>query len=483
MKIFSKQFFREVAIPNVALLVAVMTIGFYMSVNLAFLAIACVFRVLGAWVHYHTVSKYYRKSVIDQLTGLHNRAFNHAAVIRLLNEEKSFHFLLLDLDRFKTINDTLGHGVGDKLLQDVGKRLSSCLRSDDLISRLGGDEFGIIIRSENFDIQAFCKRIISVIEMPFKVDDYDLNLGASIGVAISGQHGRDVDTLIKNADAAMYFAKREKIGFHVFTPDLEITSFENLIILNELRSALAKKELFTVYQPKINLQTKKVAGVECLCRWNHEKHGLVPTDKFIQIAEQEGMINELLLVVLEKALKDHNAMLNQGIDIPLSINVSAENLADPETVAAIITMIDWHGVNPERLIFEVTETAIVKNLENTIKSLVLLNTFGIKLSVDDFGTGYSSYFYLKHLPIDELKIDKTFIDDAIDTVQDYMIVNSIITLAQNSKCVSVAEGVETKEQVDFLESLNCNLAQGYYFSRGLEINDFIDFCKNSEYKV
>ena len=465
------------------LLLAVMSIGMYMSVNLAFLAIAFIFRLLEAWVHYRTVSKYYRKSVIDQLTGLHNRAFNYTTMNKLVDARKDFHFLLLDLDRFKTINDTLGHGVGDKLLQAVGKRLSSCLRSDDIISRLGGDEFGIIIRSEKFDVQAFCERVIGVIEKPFKVDEYELNLGVSIGVAISGEHGSDVDTIIKNADAAMYHAKREKTGFHIFTSELEATGFENLIILNDLRSAITRKELFNVYQPKIDLRTKKVAGVECLCRWNHEKHGLIPTDKFIKMAEQEGMINDLLLVVLENAFRDHIILFEKGIDIPMSINISAENLADSETVAKIITMIDWFEVNPEKLIFEVTETAIVKNLENTIKSLILLNSFGIKLSVDDFGTGYSSYFYLKHLPIGELKIDKTFIDDALDTVQDYMIVNSIITLAQNAKCTSVGEGVETKEQAELLETLQCNFAQGYYFSKGVEISAFIDFCKNSEYKV
>lgn len=483
MKILSKQFLKEVAIPNVTLLVVVMSLGLYMSVNVAFLAIAFIFRLVGAWIHYRTVSKYYRKSVIDQLTGLHNRSFNYTTMNKLVSEQKDFHFLLLDLDRFKTINDTLGHGVGDKLLQAVGKRLSSCLRNEDIISRLGGDEFGIIIRSDKFDVQAFCERLISVIEKPFSVDDYDLNLGASIGVAISGQHGSDVDTIIKNADAAMYHAKREKTGYHIFTAELEVIGFENLIILNELRSAITRKELYNVYQPKIDLRTRKVAGVECLCRWDHEKHGLIPTDKFIKMAEQEGMINDLLFVVLENAFRDQLILLENGIDIPFSINISAENLADSETVAKIITMIEWFGINPEKLIFEVTETAIVKNLENTIKSLILLNSFGIKLSVDDFGTGYSSYFYLKHLPIGELKIDKTFIDDALDTVQDYMIVNSIITLAQNAKCTSVAEGVETKEQAELLENLHCNFAQGYYFSKGVEIGAFIDFCKNSEYRV
>ena len=483
MKILSKQFFNEVAAPNMTLLIVVMTIGMFMSIDMMFLVIAFVFHIVGAWFHYRTISKYYRKSVIDQLTGLHNRSFNYTSLSKLLQDGKDFHFLLLDLDRFKTINDTLGHGVGDKLLQAVSKRLASCLRSDDIISRLGGDEFGIIVRSEKFNVQSFCDRIIGIIEKPFSIDEFDLNLGVSIGVAISGQHGNTVDTIIKNADAAMYHAKREKTGFHVFTSELEVIGFENLIILNEFRAAINKKVLFNVYQPKIDLVTKKVAGVECLCRWTHEKYGVIPTDKFIRMAEQEGMINDLLMVVLENAFRDHMILLDHGIDIPFSINISAENLADSETVAKIITMIDWFGINPNRLIFEVTETAIVKNLENTIKSLVLLNSFGIKLSVDDFGTGYSSYFYLKHLPISELKIDKTFIDDALDMVQDYMIVNSIITLAQNAKCSSVAEGVETKEQAELLETLQCNFAQGYYFSKGLEINAFIDFCKNSQYKV
>ena len=483
MKILSKQFFREVVLPNLTLLIAVMSIGIIMSINTVFLIIAFIFRLIGVWFHYRTISKYYRKSVVDQLTGLHNRAFNHTTLSNLLKDRKNFHFLLLDLDRFKTINDTLGHGTGDKLLLAVSKRLKSCLRGDDIVSRLGGDEFGIIIKNEVFDVHSFCTRITEVIEKPFKIDEFDLNLGVSIGVSIAGLHGNDVDTIIKNADVAMYHAKREKTGYYIFSQELQNLGFENLIILNDLKTAIVQKSLYNVYQPKIDLVTKKISGVECLCRWNHETRGLVQTDKFIQIAEQEGLINDLLMVVLENALRDKKLLLENGINFPMSINISAENLSDPETVAKIITMINWFGIPADQLIFEVTETAIVKNLENTIKSLVLLNSFGIKLSVDDFGTGCSSYFYLKHLPISELKIDKTFIDDALDTVQDYMIVNSIINLAQNAKCFSVAEGVETKEQLELLETLQCNFAQGFYFSKGLEIKAFIDFCKNSEYKV
>lgn len=477
MKRLGRNFLFEVFLPNIAFAGTVVVVGLQMQIDVAFIIVVLILSAITSAVLFYFMGKYKHKSSIDQLTNMFNRSHIYSILNQRVEEQKPFYFLLLDLNRFKNVNDTLGHGVGDKLLIATAKRLASCLRQGDILARLGGDEFGIIVNA-NVDTEALAQRIGMSLQRPFSIDEYVLNLGVSIGIAKYGEHGVDTETIVKNADAAMYHAKREKLGFFTYNKDLDVSGFENLFIINDLRTAIDKNELFNVYQPKYDFVSKTFTGIECLCRWNHAKYGAITPDKFIPLAEQEGLIHDVLFVVMENAFKDLRCLQNNGINLAISINVSAENLTSPEVVSKIITMISSFGINPSTITLEVTETAIAKNLENTIKSLILLSSFGIKLSIDDFGTGYSSYFYLKHLPVHELKIDKTFIDDALENVQDYMIVNSIINLAHSAKCVVVAEGVENSDQADMLVKMNCDQAQGYFFSKPLLVNDLIEFCNN-----
>lgn len=449
-----------------------------MDVDFLFVAAVLVLSGATTAIMFSFLEKYKIKSSTDQLTGLFNREYVYTILSEGVEKGKPFYFLLLDLDRFKNVNDTLGHSIGDKLLIAAAKRLSSCLRSDDVIARLGGDEFGIVVSAENFDFVALTKRITASIARPFNIGPHCLSLGVSIGVSKFPDHGPTVEQIVKNSDAAMYHAKRDKLGTFYYDKAIDATIFENFMIVSDLKMAIDQGELYNEYQPKIDLRTGKFSSVECLCQWKHKKYGMISPDKFIPIAEQEGMIDEILFLVLENSLRDLHYLDGNGLDLGMSINISAENLYHPEAISRIVSTISKFGISPEKLTFEITETAISKNLENTLKALILLSTFGIKLSIDDFGTGYSSFMYLKHLPISELKVDRAFVGDATSSTQDRMIVNSIIQLAHSAKCEVVAEGVETLEQLKLLEEMDCDFAQGFYLSRPLDIAELVKFCQH-----
>lgn len=475
MKSKIAHFLLEVILPNFVFSLAAIAIGREMNVRVDYIAIISTLVFGGSCFTFYFIEKFRCKSLIDNLTGLNNREFVNQKMNQLIKSKQEFHFLLLDLNRFKNVNDTLGHSVGDKLLVEVAKRLQSCCRNEDVIARLGGDEFGIITTAKNFDFAAFSQRIISALQRQFIIGSYELSLGVSIGVAKFGEHGEDAETLVKNADAAMYHAKREKLGFFRYNCELDKTNLESLFLSNDLRVAIEKKELFNEYQPKIDINTGEIVGVECLCRWVHAEYGRIPPDKFIPLAEQEGLIDEVLFMALENALRDLYYMSRNGLNIGMSVNISAENLTNPEVISRIISTVAKFNIDPALLTLEITETAIAKNLENTVKSLTLLGAYGIKLSIDDFGTGYSSYFYLKHLPVSELKIDKSFVEDALDNVQDYMIINSIIQLAHSAKCTVVAEGVENAEQLELMKTMSCDFAQGNFTSPSLSIAELMAF--------
>ncbi len=408
-----------------------------------------------------------RVLLIDRLT----QGLTHAQI----NGEK-LAVLYLDLDRFKFVNDTLGHSVGDQLLREVAKRLSACVPKSATLSRQGGDEFTVFlpnIKSEN-EVLKVVNRIHESFTKPFNLLDIEMNIKTSIGISIFPDNGDTTETLIKNADTAMYKSK-EITGnsYHFFSEEMDIRTFESIQLENALYKALEKKELFLFYQPQINYKTQQIVGVEALLRWHHPEKGMIPPDKFIPIAEETGLIVPIGEWVLEEACKQLKEWHNSGYpSINISVNLSALQFEQNNLFSIVKNILHKTALSPEFLHLELTENLIIKNTELTLKTMKQLNGLGINLEIDDFGTGYSSLGYLKKLPISTLKIDRSFIQDM--TKDDVGITNTIITLAHNLNLEVIAEGVETKEQAEFLCAQNCYLMQGYFFSKPMPAKDIVN---------
>lgn len=414
----------------------------------------------------------------DPKTGLPNRTLLQnrlkEAISTAARENHPLAFLLLDLDRFKGINDTLGHPRGDILLQQVGARLKSVLWEPDTVSRLGGDEFAVLLPrlAAAEYINVVIQKIQNAMKTPFVIEDLPIAVEASIGIALYPDHGTDADTLIQRADVAMYIAKRSGSGYAVYAPEQNQHRPDRLALMGELRHAIEHDQLLLHYQPKISLQTHRIIDVEALVRWQHPKHGMMPPGQFIAPADQTGLIKPLTLWVLNSALNQCRAWLNAGMEIPVSINLSARNLRDPEFPDQVNGVLETSGIPPDRLELEITESAIVMDPPRAMEILERLSGMGVRLSLDDFGTGYSSLGYLKKLPVDEIKIDRSFVTDMTQDEKDAMIVRSTIDLGHNLGCKVVAEGVENRETWNRLAALGCDSAQGYYISRPLPADEF-----------
>jgi diguanylate cyclase (GGDEF)-like protein len=376
--------------------------------------------------------------------------------------------LLIDLDRFKEINDTLGHSYGDKLLRQVGPRLQSVLRDGDTVARLGGDEFAVLLPSveDAVEAQAVAERLRAALHRPFDVDGVILDIEASIGIVVSPWHGTDTEELLRNADIAMYAAKELKTGTVVFEPDEHGASPARLTVLGDLRRALeGDDELFLHYQPKITLDGERIEGVEALLRWQHPAQGLIPPGEFIPVAEGTGIILRLTERVLDMALVQQRRWLDGGHGVPVAVNLSTRCLLDaglPDLVQRLLTQ---HRVPAELLRLEVTESAVMGDAARCMAVLQRLHDLGVRLSIDDFGTGYSSMSYLRRLPVDELKIDRSFVLGMTTAPQDAVLVRTAIDLGHNLGLTVVAEGVEGAEHVAALRALGCDIAQGYHFAR------------------
>lgn len=424
----------------------------------------------------------------DELTGLPNRALfldRVAHAIALSHRDKvPFAIILLDLDRFKEVNDTLGHHVGDQLLQEVSYRISEAVRESDTVARLGGDEFVIILERLDLEhVPGVAEKMLKILERPFKLAGQLVDVSASFGIAYFPDHGDDSVTLLQKADVAMYAAKRNHSGFEIYSGGLVQGSRADLAFKSELLQAMVCDELVLYFQPKIDLRTGRARGVEALVRWQHPQRGFLPPDIFIPMAEQIGLINQLTFWVLKKALLQCAELNKTGSDFTVAVNLSARSLHDIRLPGEIARMLADAQIKPSMLILEITESAVMSNAEEALEALQILDKMGVTLSIDDFGTGYSSLAYLTKLPVDEIKIDKSFVLSMVADQQAAVIVRSTIDLGHNLGKEVVAEGVETLEILDLLSEWGCDTAQGYYMSKPLPADKLMQWLRESQWKV
>ena len=416
-----------------------------------------------------------RMAYYDNLTGLPNRTlFNDRltqAIAHAQRKNEILAVLFLDLDRFKLINDTLGHAMGDKLLQSVSNKLKEYVRKDDTVSRSSGDEFTLLFTgiTNTKDVEMMAQKIIKALRQPFVFGNHELNITTSLGIAIYPKDGKNGETLLKNADTAMYHAKeRGRDNFECYNHSLHEKATKKLLLDTKLRLALEKDQFILHYQPQIEIHTEQIVGVEALLRWQHPDLGLVSPMDFISTAEGSGMIVPIGEWVLRTACMQIKSWQNLGIPpIRISVNLSAQSFIRQNLVEVINKTLKQTGVSPHLLEIEITESTIMKNIESTIYKLSKLKELGINISIDDFGTGYSSLSYLRKFPIHTLKIDGSFIRDILGNQDDAAIVTAIIAMAKKLRLKLVAEGVETKEQLAFLKQQKCDMAQGYLISRPL----------------
>jgi diguanylate cyclase (GGDEF)-like protein len=419
----------------------------------------------------------------DSLTGLPNRTLFRDRVehgLASLEQHGLLAVLLADLDRFKEINDTLGHHNGDLLLKEVARRLRNVLDSEVTVARFSGDEFALLLPGIDSieDAAAVAQQVLVVLHESFDLANVEINVSASIGIAVHPLHGDNANKLIQRADVAMYVAKESHSGFEVYSTDRDGYSPARLALASELRQAIEHDDLIVHYQPKVDIRTRRVVGVEALVRWIHPERGFMPPDEFIPLAEQTGLIQPLTTLVLRNALNQCRRWQEKGLDLDVSVNLSVRSLLDlhlPENVAALLREF---SVEPARLVLEITESSIMADPIRAADVVDRLSDLGIGLAIDDFGTGYSSLSYLKRLPVSEIKIDKSFVMAMTSEDNDAVIVRSTVDLGRNLGLTVVAEGVETVEMFDELERLGCDIAQGYLLSRPLPPDDLTEWAIN-----
>ena len=447
--------------------------------------IDAVARDLGQWHERRSAEqRIVEMATHDALTGLPNRYLLQDRIGQALAQDarsrKQLAVLFIDLDFFKNINDSLGHDVGDLLLQEVAKRLLDCVRAEDTVARQGGDEFIIVLNSigKSIDAARVAQKILGLLKLPFRINGNEFYIGSSIGIAIFPDDGSDAETLLKNSDVAMYHAKENgRDNFQFYTEELNKSAHERQALSLDLRYALARNEFVLYYQPLFNGTDNQLYGVEALIRWQHPERGLVAPDKFISLAEETGLIVPIGEWVIEAACKQINAWQEQGYHAPrVAINLSARQFRDNSLVSTIARILEKTGVESKYIALEITESILVDNIERVVETLGHLNALGIHISIDDFGTGYSSLSYLKQFPIDTLKIDRSFVRDIAVDKNDHAIVSAIIAMAHLGMDV-VAEGIETEEQLSILLQQKCNHFQGYYFSKPVVASEIERFLK------
>jgi len=423
------------------------------------------------------------RSLHDVLTGLPNRGLFNDRLQQLVSLKDRmpmrFAICFIDLNRFKDVNDTLGHHVGDELLLEVSKRLKLNLRKYDTVARMGGDEFALILRNvkpEKANIIA--QKLLKEIEVPIQAGGHKLFVSGSMGIAMFPEHGDDVQMLLKKADVAMYAAKRAGSHLEFYVDTHEVFTRDKLALTHDLREAIEQDQLELFYQPKYNTVEQRVVGVEALLRWKHPNEGYISPVSFVQLAEHSGLIHSLSRWAIRRAFLDNTELHGSGIDISLSINLSAYYLQDPKFEADISELLEQLKIDPRKIIFELTESAMFINSAKTNGLLRWLTDLGFRISVDDFGTGYSTLTNLRRLPISELKIDRSFVGNIVSDSEDASIVDAMIGLGESLDIDVVAEGVETEEVMEVLKEYGCCTIQGYLISRPVPIKEFIEWMQS-----
>ncbi|MCK5662949.1 MAG: EAL domain-containing protein, partial [Thiotrichaceae bacterium] len=385
--------------------------------------------------------------------------------------------MFIDLDHFKEINDSLGHSIGDQLLQAVAARLKETIRKEDTAARLGGDEFTIILEQleDSKYASKLAEKLLLAFKKPLKLRDREITITLSIGISLFPEHGNDTETLLRNADSAMYRTKNEgRNGFSMYTEDLTIRAVERVVLEAALRKAIGNNELLLYFQPQIDLKNNKIVGAEALIRWIHPEEGLILPGRFIPLAEEIGLIDEIGMWVFETSCEKIVEWERAGYsELKVAINISGRQLMDHDFALKIRQVLDRTGCKPELIELEITEDYLIKHPERTVSQFNELRDIGMKIAIDDFGTGYSSLTYLKQFPISKLKIDYSFIRDVLVDTNDQAITRAIIALGQSLGLTVIAEGVESKQQHEFVLAEGCDEAQGYYYARPIPELEFL----------
>jgi len=426
--------------------------------------------------------KYLRRmAVTDPLTGLANRALLRERLRESIAEGRERGLLstvaLIDLDRFKEVNDNLGHHQGDAVLREVGERLGQAVRVGDTVARLGGDEFALVMPGleSMSDADLVVQQVRNKLSAPLILDEVPLQIDASIGIAIAPVHGDDAEQLLRRADIAMYRAKREKLPFSVYDGTDEDLNPRRLAMVPALRAAITAGEIELSFQPKIQLSTGEIRGVEALARWNSRKFGRVPPTEFIDLAEDTGLIRELTSNVLDQALVHTRSWLTAGVEIPVAVNLSMRNLFDDEFIQSVESRLERAGVPASLVEFEITESTVMTDTAKALDAIGRLRAIGVGISLDDFGTGHSSLAHLQRLPVDQLKIDRSFVVNMAQNEKDAFIVRSTVTLGRDLGLKIVAEGVEDELTAGLLERLGCDLVQGRFISGPLSAAELMEW--------
>lgn len=410
---------------------------------------------------------------LDLLTGVHNRiSFENIlskTFIEKSREDSQFALLIVDLDHFKIINDGFGHEVGDEVLKEASKRLMKCVSNHDVLGRVSGDEFGVILKDQE-SVSVIANKILDEFKTEFKIANHTIRVTVSIGVACYPQHGTTLKSLIQGVDFAVAHAKRlGRNNYQIYNEELSEKYKRDISLENELKFALERNELFILYQPVFNLQTKKIVGMEALLRWSHPELGLISPNIFIKIAEETGLIIQIGTWVLREVCKQGAEWLAKGYkDFSLAVNVSVRQILFDNFYDILMGILKETRMSPHHLELELTETTVIKYTSHLKETIHQIHELGVGISVDDFGTRYSSLTSLKHLPIKTLKIDKDFIKDVINNPKDYHIVRALIALGNSLNLNVIAEGIQNEEQVKFLIENGCQQGQGFYLSKPLD---------------
>ncbi|HVL06088.1 MAG TPA: EAL domain-containing protein [Acidimicrobiales bacterium] len=431
-----------------------------------------IVRMGFAYRQLQTLAESKREARTDELTGLPNRRHFYETLRACLepgSDRQNLAVLMIDLDRFKEINDSLGHHVGDEVLRQLGPRLATVVEGHGTVARLGGDEFGLLLSPLHHDSQAtdVAERVRDDLRRSFLLDNIRLHVDASIGIAIAPDHGDAADTLLQRADIAMYEAKRNHDPWQVYSPFRDRHTRDRLELMEDVRYAIGREELTVFYQPKLDVPSGIITGVEALVRWQHPTRGLLTPDRFLTLFEQSGLMGPLAMTVLELAMIQQAVWARDGIKISMAVNLSAANLADEQLPEKVHDVFDRLEVDPANVVLEITEDSLMVDAQQSLQVLQRLHAGGVQLSVDDYGTGFSSLAYLRDLPVNELKLDRAFLAAAADDERAVAIIRSTIDLAHALRLRIVAEGVETPANLALISELGCDTAQGYLLGKPL----------------